>query len=98
MSIRTREELMALIKDRVGEDQSDEALAFIEDVNDTFADMEAKANGDKENWKQKYEENDKMWRERYRDRFFNSSSNEEEDLGDSEPPKTLTYDELFKEE
>ena len=36
MAILTKEQLMESIKNRVGEDTSDEALAFIENVNDTI--------------------------------------------------------------
>lgn len=48
----------------------DEALSILED----FADSEPAT--DPENWKEKFEENDKMWRERYRDRFMNGNSRE----------------------
>lgn len=99
MAVRTKEELLNIIKDRIGEDTSDEAIAFVEDVSDTLNDYEQKAtNTDSENWKTKYEENDKKWRERYRERFFSKAEENEDDLDDNdEDVKTLTYDELFEE-
>ena len=35
MAVRTVEEIMASVKERIGEDTSDEALSFIEDIQDT---------------------------------------------------------------
>ena len=93
MAIKTIEELMGAVRARVGEDTSDEAIAFVEDVSDTLASL-----SNAEDWKKKYEENDAEWRKRYQDRFFNP-----EKLNDPEPepdaePKKLTFDELFKED
>ena len=92
MSVRTKEEIMKFIKDRTQDDTSDETLAFIEDVNDTFNDYDSKLN-DSTDWKQKYEDNDKQWREKYRDRFFsgddNNADNHEPDE-ENEEPKTFT--------
>ena len=97
MAVLTREELLNSIRDRRDDDLSDEALAFIEDIEDTITDYENKANGDGTDWKKKYEENDKAWRTKYRDRFFSGGGTEEND--EPEPaPKKLTFDELFKED
>ena len=96
MAILTKEQLMESIKNRVGEDTSDEALAFIENVNDTIESMTTDKNTD---WKTKYEENDAAWRQKYKDRFFNSSSeDEEDDFEEEEKKKPMTYEALFKEE
>lgn len=96
MAILTREQLMESIRNRVGEDTSDEALAFIENVNDTIESMTADKNTD---WKAKYEENDAAWRQKYKDRFFNSSSEDkDDDFEEEEKKKPMTYEALFKEE
>ena len=96
MAILTKEQLMESIKNRVGEDTSDEALAFIENVNDTIESMTTDKNTD---WKAKYEENDAAWRQKYKDRFFNTSSeDEEDDFEEEEKKKPMTYEALFKEE
>lgn len=93
--IRKGEELLAMIKGVIGEDTSDESLQLIEDVSDTINDYEDRA---KEDWKAKYEANDKTWREKYRDRFFNGKpESEPDDEPDDEKPKRLTYENLFKE-
>ena len=93
--IRNGEELLGMIKGVIGEDTSDESLQLIEDVSDTINDYEDRA---KEDWKAKYEANDKAWREKYRDRFFNGKpESEPEDEPEDERPKRLTYENLFKE-
>ena len=95
MAILTKEQLMESIKNRVGEDTSDEALAFIENVNDTIENMSSDKNTD---WKAKYEENDAAWRQKYKDRFFNSSSEDKDDDFEEEKQKPMTYEALLKEE
>lgn len=103
MAVRTRDEIMEAIKARLGDDTSDEALAIIEDVNDTFSDYETRSTDD---WKSKYDELDANWRKRYRDRFFQSPggketdkeevvSDNEEDLKDEGEEKS--FDSLFEE-
>ena len=96
MAILTKEQLMESIKNRVGEDTSDEALAFIENVNDTIENMSSDKNTD---WKAKYEENDAAWRQKYKDRFFNSSSEDDDDVfEEDDKKKPMTYEALFEEE
>lgn len=103
MAVLTKDDLMSLVKDRIGDDTSDETLKFVEDISDTISDLEQKAKGDGVDWKQKYEENDKSWRDKYRERFFgnnnehdndngNNDSDDEDEMKDS--PKT--FEELFK--
>lgn len=96
--VKTKDEILNAIKERFGEDTSDETLSFIEDVTDTLTDYENKTN-DNTDWKTKYEENDKTWRERYRDRFF---SGETEDIDEpnniefaDDTPNKRTFEELF---
>lgn len=100
MSILSREQLLEKIKQRVGEDTSDEALSFIEDVSDTIADYESRSTSTT-NWEQKYKENDEAWRKKYRERFFSTPSGEEAppaEEADEEKPKSYYFDNLFKEE
>lgn len=67
MAIRTRDEILAAIRSRLGDDTSDEALTIIEDIDDTFRDYETRTG---EDWRARYDELDAQWRNRYRDRFF----------------------------
>ena len=99
MAVKTMEELMESVRTRLGDDQSDEALALLEDISDTYGDMQSRTSGG-EDWKKKYEENDAEWRQKYRDRFFNKSNNNDDDDvddGGGNSNKPLTFDELFKE-
>ena len=72
MPALSKDQLLSKIKERIGEDTSDEALRFIEDVTDTIDDYESKTK-DNTDWKKKYEDNDAEWRKKYKDRFFNFS-------------------------
>lgn len=96
MAVKTREELMNMINERIGDDDSDETLSFLEDVTDTLNDFEEKTNGS-EDWKAKFEENDANWRKKYRDRFFNNDVEEAED-GIVNEKESKTFEDLFKNE
>ena len=95
---RTKDEILASIKSRIGEDNSDEAIALIEDINDSFDDLTTRVSeaGD---WKAKYEENDKEWRDKYKERFFTPSEGdplrEEIDKEEPDKPKVLKFEDLF---
>lgn len=96
MAIKTRDELLASVRSIIGENTSDEALALIEDVTDTMTNLEA---NNSEDWKKRYEDNDKMWRDKYRDRFYSSDPLPLEDKQvEVDEDKPLTYDSLFKED
>lgn len=102
MAVKTKEEILSLIKDHLGDDTSDTALQLVEDINDTLDSLDKPA--DSEDWKTKYEQNDAEWRKKYRDRFFNTGSTENEHNEQSEPEEPdehedpVTFDDLFKKE
>lgn len=99
MAVKTKDELMGAIRARIGEDKSDEAISLVEDISDTLDDIQSKTTSDGTDWKAKYEENDATWRQKYRDRFFSNPETKEDETEDEGGEiKTLTYDELFKEE
>ena len=97
MAVKTKDEIMATIKTVLGENQSDEAITLLEDVADTL-DATTGA-GDGTDWKAKYEENDKNWREKYTSRFYNTGSEPDEEIGTQnvEDNAPTTFEELFKE-
>lgn len=98
MAVRNKEEILEAIKTRVGEQTDDETISFLEDVSDTFTDLETRANDDGEDWKTKYEENDKMWRERYTARFFSKEPEPDpKPEPEPEPEVKKTFSDLFKE-
>ena len=105
MAIKTVDEIMESVKARIGEDNSDDALAFIEDINDTLKDMSEKASVDNSaEWEEKYNALDNEWRAKYKERFFNKSveealEKEKETESDEEvEQRKMSYDDLFKEE
>ena len=90
---------MTLIKEYIGDDTSDKALEIVEDTSDTIDDL---STGDGEDWKSKYDELDKTWREKYKSRFFESTEKEKqednEEVEEDEIKKNYKYEDLFKEE
>ena len=102
MAVLTREQILEKIKQRIGEDTSDEALKLIEDISDTINDYETKTK-DTTDWEKKYKENDEQWRKKYKDRFFNAPAKDDKndyeyDDDDESKENKLTYENLFKEE
>lgn len=97
MAVRTREEILESIRARVGEQTDDETIAFLEDVTDTLTDFETRANGDGEDWEQRYKDNDAEWRKKYTERFFSDEpqvATHEPKADESTKPKT--FEDLFK--
>lgn len=89
---KTLEELQETYKNIIGDNTSDEALSFLEDITDSFSKPDV-------DWKAKYEQNDAEWRQKYRDRFFSAVSDEEEKDYEPEKPAIKTkFEELFKED
>lgn len=75
MAILSRDDFMNAIKTRIGDDTSDDAIKFLEDVTDTYNALDKNNSG--EDWEKRYNENDKMWREKYRARFFDSETKDD---------------------
>ena len=106
MAVTTKEAILERIKALIPDSTSDDSLSLFEDISDTL-DSATAAPEPSEDWQKKYEENDKMWRQKYRDRFFGTETDEEDpaepdpkdltNIGEI-PEKKLTYDSLFKEE
>jgi hypothetical protein len=97
MAVKTREEILETIRTRVGDQTDDETISFLEDVTDTLTDLETRANGDGENWEQRYKDNDAEWRKKYKERFFSSEPDEpKEPKQEEEEEKPKTFEDLFK--
>lgn len=103
MAVLSKEDFMKRLKELVGDDTSDEAMTFIEDMTDTFNDMETRSSGNsEEQWKQKYDELDKSWRKKYKDRFFNPETTPEQTKDEHEKDvkddgEEKTFADLFEE-
>ena len=92
MAVLKKDEFFAAIKARIGDDSSDETIKFLEDMTDTYNDLNNKAGDSGEDWKAKYEQNDKEWRERYKNRFY-STGTETDPIPDPEPEEKKTEEE-----
>lgn len=97
MAIKSKAELLELVKARIGDDTSDEALAIIEDVTDTLDDYETRI-ADSGDWKARYEQNDADWRKKYKERFFAPTEEPEEIDEPEEVEEKRTFEDLFKTE
>lgn len=98
MAILTREEFFEALQNRMGADSSNESIEFMENMTDTYNDLEKRATSDGKEWKDKYEANDAAWRERYKHRFFSGDGGRPNPrkLQDGEDPADITIDDLFK--
>lgn len=90
--IKSRDELLNAIRERIGEEPDDDGVALLEDITDTLNDLENKT---QEDWKTKYEENDKAWRKKYTDRFYTNKETDTNDDDEFEDDEPVTFEELF---
>ena len=99
MAVRSKSEILEYLKGKLGDEPDDESISFLEDVSDTIDDYDTKL-ADKEDWKSKYEANDKEWRKKYTDRFFSNEPENVPDADPSDPPEEhtpMSFEELFTE-
>lgn len=98
MAIKSKDEILASIKEKFADDSSDETIGFIEDVSDTLSDYETRANGDGTDWKAEAKRIDNEWREKYKARFFSGSKEDEpDDDPEFDELKPMKFEDLFKE-
>lgn len=95
MAKLSKEELLEKVKKYVGDRTDDESIEIVEDINDSFD------TSDTDEWKRKYEENDKMWRDKYISRFFDKKEDDEIETPtehEEEEKEYSSYEDLFEEE
>ena len=105
MAVRTREELLKIVRDYVKDNTDDATLQLLEDVDDTFKDFADKSK-DETDWKAKYEENDKEWRTKYKERFMSGGDDDKKDVNptpadekkEGDEDEKETFNDLFSEE
>lgn len=98
MAVVDKGELIKRISELFSDDNSDEVIQLTEDLTDTFNDYDSRLNSS-EDWKSKFEENDEMWRKKYKERFLDTIE-QKEDLDNPELKDydyNVTFDDLFKE-
>jgi hypothetical protein len=99
MAKLSKEDFMTAVKNIVGDNTNDEAIKFVEDMSDTYNELEQSTAG-QEDYKKKYEDNDKAWREKYRSRFFSTGEEDNKDNHEKQHEDEnddVTIDSLFKE-
>lgn len=94
MAKLSKDELIEKIKKYVGDRKDDETIEIIEDISDSIDSSDA------DEWKQKYKENDKMWRDKYVSRFFSKKEEERETPTEHEEEEKEynSYEDLFEKE
>ena len=93
MAKLSKDELIEKVKKYVGDRTDDEAIEIIEDITDSIDTSDA------DEWRQKYEENDKMWRDKYVSRFFDKKEEDLENPNEHEEEKEYnSYEDLFEKE
>ena len=105
MAVRTREELLKIVRGDV-KDNTDDTLQLLEDVDGIFKDFAEKSK-DETGWKAKFEENDKEWRTKYKERFMSGGDDEKKDVNpttadekkeEENEDEKETFNDLFSEE
>jgi hypothetical protein len=94
MARLTRDELIEKVRKYVGDRTDDETIEIIEDISDSIDSSDA------DEWKQKFEENDKMWRDKYISRFLEKKEDEPDTPTEHEEEEKdyNSFEDLFKEE
>lgn len=94
MAKLTKNELIEKIRKYVGDRTDDETIEIIEDISDSID------SSDGDEWKQKFEENDKMWRDKYISRFLEKKEDELDTPTEHEEEEKEynSFEDLFEEE
>lgn len=94
MAKLSKDELIEKVRKYVGDRTDDETIEIIEDISDSIDSSDA------DEWKQKYEENDKMWRDKYISRFVDKKEDELDTPTEREEEEKEynSFEDLFEEE
>lgn len=94
MAKLSKDELIEKVRKYVGDRKDDETIEIIEDISDSIDSSDA------DDWKHKYEENDKMWRDKYISRFVEKKEDEPDTPTEHEEEKKeyISFEDLFEKE
>lgn len=94
MAKLSKDELIEKVKKYVGDRTDDETIEIIEDISDSIDSSDA------DEWRQKFEENDKMWRDKYISRFLEKKEDELDTPTEHEEEEKEynSFEDLFEEE
>nr|DAG33423.1 MAG TPA: hypothetical protein [Bacteriophage sp.] len=95
MARLSKDELIEKVKKYIGDRTDDETIEIIEDISDSVD-----ASAEESEWKQRYEDNDKMWRDKYISRFFEKKEDDRETPSEHEEEEKeyKSFEDLFEEE
>ena len=94
MAKLSKNELIEKVRKYVGDRTDDETIEIIEDISDSIDSSDA------DEWKQKFEENDKMWRDKYISRFLEKKEDELDTPTEHEEEEKEynSFEDLFEKE
>lgn len=94
MAKLTKNELIEKVRKYVGDRTDDETIEIIEDISDSID------SSDGDEWRQKFEENDKMWRDKYISRFLDKKEDEPDTPTEHEEEEKEynSFEDLFHKE
>lgn len=94
MAKLSKDELIEKVRKYVGDRKDDETIEIIEDISDSIDSSDA------DEWKHKYEENDKMWRDKYISRFVEKREDEPDTPTEHEEEEKeyTSFEDLFEKE
>lgn len=94
MAKLSKDELIEKVKKYVGDRTDDETIEIIEDISDSIDSSDA------DEWRKKFEENDKMWRDKYISRFLEKKEDELDTPTEHEEEEKEynSFEDLFEEE
>lgn len=102
MAVVEKDALLERVRAYFADKTGDEEISILEDVSDTMEDYHTRAT-DPEDWKGKYEQNDREWRQRYMDRFGGKTgaTEDKEEILEESSEEVVTeptrYEDLFTE-
>lgn len=94
MAKLSKDELIEKVRKYVGDRNDDETIEIIEDISDSIDSADA------DEWRQKFEENDRMWRDKYISRFLEKKEDEPDTPTEHEEEEKayIYFEDLFEEE
>lgn len=94
MAKLSKDELIEKVRKYVGDRTDDETIEIIEDITDSIDSSDA------DEWKRRYEENDKMWRDKYISRFVEKKEDELDTPTEHEEEEKEynSFEDLFEKE
>lgn len=101
MAIKTKEELMNWFRNKYKDSIEEDELQMTVDLDDTLNEFDRIRTENESKiveLQRKYDDNDKSWKEKYRNRFFGKIDNEEkedENKDNEKKPEDIRFEDVF---